>query len=153
MKRLSGGIIHFFLNQGFVIVSTVDKKGMPHNACKGIVKIQKNGKVFLLDLYLGKTFTNLKSNPRISITAVDEHSFRGYCLKGRANIVFPDKFTNDLMKVWDERITSRLTQRVIKNIHEDKGHSRHPEALLPTPQYMIAIDIQEIIDLTPHHLR
>ena len=153
MKRLSDEIIHFFVNQSFVIVSTVDKRGMPHNACKGIVKIQKNGKVFLIDLYMGNTFKNLKANPQINITAVHEHKFKGYCLKGRAKIVFPDKFNDDLIKAWDERITSRLTQRVIKNIHEEQGHSRHPEALLPVPQYMIAVDIQEIIDLTPHHLR
>jgi len=41
----------------------------------------------------------------------------------------------------------------LRNIREEKGHPRHPEVFLPKPVYMIAIEVQEIVDLTPHHLR
>ena len=153
MKRLSNEIIHFFQNQGCVVVSTIDENGFPHSSCKGIIKIGSNGGIYLLDLYKAKTFQNLQKNPYVSITAMDEHKFIGYCLKGRAHIITEDKITPALMKSWEDRITSRLTRRLIKNIREEKGHPRHPEILLPKPEYMIAIKVEEIVDLTPHHLR
>jgi len=87
MKKLNEDIIAFFQRQPFVIISSIDKKGYPHNACKGIVDIDKSGRIYLLDLYKARTYENIKSNPQISITAVDEHKFIGYCLKGRADII------------------------------------------------------------------
>jgi len=150
MKRLSEEVVHFFQNQGCVIVSTIDENGYPGNSCKGIVDIDREGHVYLLDLYRAKTYENLKVNPNISVTAVDEHKFIGYCLKGKARIVTQGEIESHLKKAWEERITSRLTRRLIKNIHGEKGHARHPEALLPEPEYMIAMDVVEIVDLAPH---
>ena len=153
MKRLADDIINFFQSQGFVVVSTIDKDGGLHNACKGIVDIKSNGRIYLLDLYKGKTFQNLKNNPHISIAAADEHKFAGYCLKGKAKIITGEEISPQIIKAWEERITSRLTRRVIRNIREEKGHPRHPEALLPKPEYLIVIEAEEVIDLTPGHLR
>ncbi len=153
MKRLTEEIIQFFQRQSCVVVSTVDKNGFPHSACKGIIKINKNGRIYLLDLYQGKTYVNLKYNPTISLTAVDDHKFVGYCLKGKAKIIPQKKLLSGAIKAWEARIVSRLTQRLLKNIHEEKGSSRHPEALLPKPEYMILMEVKEIVDLTPRHLK
>lgn len=153
MKILSEKIVQFFHNQGFVIVSTADKKGSLHNSCKGLIDIDKKGELYLFDLYQERTYTNLKQNQHISVTAVDEHRFKGYCLKGKAKIIYKDKFSDNIIRAWEERITSRITQRVVRNIREEKGHPRHPEALLPKPAYMIVMKVGEIVDLTPYHLR
>jgi len=153
MQVLSNEIIQFFQKQSFTIISTLDKNGSLHNACKGIVKINKDGKVYLLDLYSGRTYENLKRNANISITAVDEHRFKGYCLKGKAKIIAGNQLAPQIITAWEARIASRLTQRLLKNIHEERGHPRHPEVLLPKPEYMIAVEVEEIIDLTPQHLK
>ena len=153
MKRLSGEIIRFFQNQGFVIVSTIDKSGIPHNSCKGIVKINQNGLIYLLDLYRGITHENLKQNSGISITAVDEHRFKGFCLKGRAKIISDKELNSNIIKDWERRLTSRITQRVVKNVQGESGHPGQPESLLPKPEYLIVMEIKEIVDLTPHHLK
>lgn len=153
MKKLNESVIQFFHNQSFVIVSTVDKDGTSHSSCKGIVKMNPSGRIYLLDLYRGKTYANLKHNPHISITGVDEHKFVGYCLKGKAKTMKDIKLTAQIMKAWEERITSRITRRVIKNMKEESGHSGHPEAFLPKPEYMIVMETEEIVDLTPHHLK
>ncbi|MFA4842614.1 MAG: hypothetical protein WC658_02110 [Candidatus Omnitrophota bacterium] len=57
----------------------------------GAIKLE-NGillsfQVYLFDLYHGQTYNNLKKNSGASITAVDEHRFKGYCLKGRAKLM------------------------------------------------------------------
>lgn len=153
MKKINSQIKDFLFSQSYVILSSIDRSGMPHSACKGVVDIDDNDTVFLLDLYRMKTFENLKGNPKVSITAVDEHRFKGYCLKGKARIMRQEDITSHIIKAWEDRITSRITQRVIKNIVDKKGHPLHPEALFPKPEYMIAVEINSVIDLTPHHMR
>lgn len=153
MQKLTNEVMQFFHRQNFAIVTTIDKKGYPHNSCKGIVRISEDGKIYLLDLYKAVTFENLKINPHISITGVDEYKFKGYCLKGKARIIVSRELNQRLIKAWEERIAGRITQRVIKNITGTKGHPLHPEALLPRPEYLIAVEIEEVIDLTPHHIK
>jgi len=146
-------IIQFFHNQRFTIISTIDKKGYPHNSCKGIVEIDKSGKAYLMDLYMAGTYENLKNNPAISITAVDEHKFMGYCLKGKAKIVPKGKVNKRILKLWEDKIAGRISHRLLKNMRGEKGHTAHPEALLPMPTYLIAVDVYEIIDLVPGHIK
>jgi putative heme iron utilization protein len=64
MKALTDEIVRFFQKQHFVIISTVDSNGIPHNSCKGIVKINKGGRIYLLDLYRWRTYANFKHNGR-----------------------------------------------------------------------------------------
>lgn len=153
MKRLKESIIQFFHRQPYTIVTTFDTKGYPHCSCKGIVHIKKKGQVCLLDLYKEETYRNLKRNPHISITAVDEHHFMGYSLKGKAKITKGEDLKIDLIKAWEKRINKRITQRLIKNLQGQIGHSKHPEVLLPKPEYLIMVEVNEIIDLTPHHIK
>lgn len=151
--KLSEEIIKFLHAQPYTIITTIGKNGCPHNSCKGIVNIDKNGTIYLLDLYKGKTLENLRENPRISITAVNEHRFTGYCLKGRARIGKRKDLRSHIVKSWEDRIKKRITTRLIKNLRGEKGHPRHPEALLPKPEYLIVAEVNEVIDLTPHHIK
>lgn len=152
MKRLSNEIIRFFNRQHYTVVATVGDDGIPHSACKGIVKMGGNGEVYLLDLYKGATFRNLQKNPALSITAVDEHRFKGYCLKGTGRIVALDGVKPQILRAWERRLSSRITHRIIKSVQGQKGHPRQPEARLPKPQYLIAMGVREIVDLTPGHI-
>ncbi len=154
MKSLSDDIVQFFQKSHYVIVSTIDKNNKrPHNSCKGIVKIDRNGRVYLLDLYKWRTFRNLQHNPSISITAVNEHRFKGWCLKGKAYIASGRKLTDDVIRAWERQIAGRITCRLLKNIREEKGHRRHPEAQLPKPEYMIVMEVEEVVDLIPWHVK
>lgn len=153
MKEIPNEVISFMNKQNFVIVSTIDMDGTPHNSCKGIIKIDQGGRIYLLDLYTGITYNNLKRNPFISITAVDEHRFIGYCLKGAAKSLSQEEVDSNVVELWKNKIIGRVTHRIIKKIHGEKGHPKHPEILLPHPKYMIAMDVEEIIDLTPAHLK
>ena len=151
---LTDDVVQFLHRQGFVIVSTIGENGIPHASCKGIVKIDKNkNEVYLLDLYKARTYKNLKQNRNVNLTVADEHKFRGYCLKGKAGVIKEDKIKSHIIKVWEEKITTRVTSRILKNIRGEKGHPRHPEILLPKPQYLIVINVKEVIDLTPHALK
>jgi general stress protein 26 len=151
--KLSDEIVHFLHRQHYTVISTVDKDGSVHNSCKGIVEIDKKDRIYLLDLYKQRTYKNLKNNTTISLTAVDEHNFKGYSLKGKAKIIKQDKIKQDIMRAWDKKITNRISNRILKNIKGEKGYSRHPEVLLPSPEYIIEMRVNKIVDLTPHKLK
>ena len=153
MKPIAASIIEFLHTQDFVIVSSIDKNGFPHSSCKAIVKIDPAGEIYLIDVYLGVTSENIERNVQISISAVDEHKFLGYCLKGKASKMQNDFISQEMIKTWEDNITSRLAKRLLRNLIQGQGQKHHPEAALPQPKHLIVLEVEEIVDLTPYHLR
>lgn len=153
MVNITENIAKLFHKQGFVIVSTLDSEGSIHCSAKGIAGIEPEGKVYLIDLYQGKTFANLKQNPVISITAIDEDEFAGFTLKGRAKIVGREEIKDHIIANWEDKVVQRVSKRVIGHIKRDKKSSHHPEAIFPHPQYLIEADVDSIVDLTPKNLQ
>jgi len=147
--KINDDLIDFLKKQHYAIISTLDKNGAIHNSCKGIVDIDKQGIICLLDLYKQRTYANLQLNPNISLTVVDEHQFQGYSLKGKARMISGEKITEDMMKAWEKKVTSRVSQRILRNIKGKKGHPKHPEILFPIPEYAIEMMVDSVVDLTP----
>jgi len=152
MKQIPKEIIDFLRTQDFVIVSSIDKNGFPHSSCKAIVKIDAQGEIYLVDVYLGVTSENIERNPHVSISAVDEHKFIGYCLKGKARKMQDGFISQEMIKTWEDNITSRLAKRLLKNLIQDQGQRHHPEASLPRPKHLIVLEVEQIVDLAPFHL-
>jgi uncharacterized pyridoxamine 5'-phosphate oxidase family protein len=153
MSKISPEVINFLNNQGFVVVSTIDSQGSINSSAKGIVKVEEEGKVYLIDLYRASTFSNLRNNPTVTITAIDERRFKGYSLKGKAQIVESKDLHENILKEWEDKVVSRISKRLISNIQEDKKASHHPEARLPEAKYLIVMSVEQVIDLTPAHLK
>lgn len=153
MKKLSAEVINFLEKQEFVIVSSFDIDGGIHCSAKGIAGVDGGGKVFLIDIYKGKTSENLRKNQAVSITAIDAHLFMGFTLQGVARILERDQIEGRFIKRWEEKVVKRISQRVIKHIKDERKMLHHPEAKFPQPQHLIEIDVENIVDLTPHHLK
>jgi len=153
MKNIPKDISIFIQKQGFVIVSTLDENGSIHSSAKGVVDVEEPGQVYLIDLYKAKTFDNLKKNPTITITSINEHVFKGYSLKGQAEIIEREKIEDKIIREWERKVINRVTKRLIKNIKRDKGSTLHPESKFPHPKYLIKVEIQDIVDLAPSHLK
>lgn len=147
MKKLSTELISFFKNQDWVIVSTLNQAGKIHSSVKDVIDVEECGKIYLIDLFLKNTFENLKRNNLITITAVDGDKFRGYALGGYGNIVKSDKVEKNKLKMWDEKILKRISKRVIGNIKKDRQKGCNPESMLPDLQYLIEVNVEEIVNL------
>lgn len=154
MQKLPRNVFKFFEKQGFVILATLDEGGSIHTSAKGMLAVKEEGRVLLLDMYYGATSSNIKRDSRVNITAVDGHSFEGYCLKGKARLLNKDEAKEDIIEKSKDRIIKRITDRILTNIKSDKkplGH--HPEAKMPSPKYLIEVSVEEIVDLTPKALK
>ncbi len=153
MVSLSIDVIKFFERQGCVLVATFSSDGSIHNSCKGIVRINKKGEVYIMDLYKAVTYNNLQKDHRISITAYNETKFTGYSLKGRAKILPESGITASLLDDWNKRLTSRIATRLLDNIKSNNSLARHHEAHLPKPNYLIVIQVDEVVDLAPKEVK
>ncbi|MDP8264785.1 MAG: pyridoxamine 5'-phosphate oxidase family protein [Candidatus Aceula lacicola] len=148
--KLPKEIVQFFEKSHAVIVSTLNEKGAIHCSVKGLVGVGKKDKLFLTDLYLYRTFCNLKKNPTISVTALDEHAFKGYVLQGKAKIIPKSEIKKEILDQWEARVVQRITKRVQRSVSIGAKSKKHFEAHLPIdPKYLIEVKIDNIIDLSP----
>ena len=147
-------VILFLEQQGCVVVSTMDQKKNIHCSVKGIVGIDPDGKIFVIDLYFHKTYANLKKNSTISITAVNEKKFKGYSLQGTAKMISRENIKEHLVEKWENKIIKRASERLIEGVQSGSKSKGHFEIDLPKqPKYLMEVDVTQIIDLRPSGLR
>lgn len=151
MVKIPNIVSHFLEKQGYVVISTIDKKtGHIHCAAKGIVGLDKKGMVFIIDLYKNRTYRNLKKNPAVSITAIDETTFTGYTLQGKGKIVPHKEIEDHVIAAWENKIIQRISARVKQSVQSGKKSHEHHEIKLPKiPSHLIEVDVDKIIDLSP----
>jgi len=148
--KLNDTIKHFLSKQHYVVVSTLDKKGMLHTSLKGLVEIEPSGKILLLDLYKTRTYENISNNPNVALTAVDDKCFKGLSLSGKAKIIERVNIPKKKLDIWHERLAKRIARRVITHVKENRGESESiPEAKFPLPQYLIEVTVERVVDLAP----
>jgi uncharacterized pyridoxamine 5'-phosphate oxidase family protein len=147
--RIHDDIIHFLCTQGYVILSTIDEKGHIHCSAKGIVGIEQD-KVYIIDLFKNQTYRNLQKDDRISITAVNEHQFKGFTLQGHGKIIMHKDIEDHIVKKWEDKVIKRISARMIRGVQKGVKSVKHHEAHLPDlPKYLIEVDVDNIIDLAP----
>ncbi|RKY36288.1 MAG: hypothetical protein DRP78_04000 [Candidatus Omnitrophota bacterium] len=152
MKKIDAEIISFLEKQGFVIVSTMDEQKRIHCSAKGISIIKPEGEIYLVDLYLRNTFNNLTKNSIISVNAFDEYVFAGYTLQGKAEVIKKKLMPEDVIEYWENKVIKMISSRVIKNMKEEKI-ARHLDVHFSEPEYVIKMQVEEIIDLKPGDLK
>ena len=154
MTEISSEVIHFFNKEHFVIIATLDKSGTIHTSAKGILEIGDRGKIFILDLYKGRTYQNIKNNPNVNLTLVDERRFMGYSIKGKARIVREGLISKKRLELWHDKLAKRIARRVIRHVKSPgTGSEGIPEAGFPMPKYLIEVSADKVISLTPGRLK
>ena len=68
-------------------VATASADGIPNATPKGSVRVIDDQHLVFADLFSVKTRANLKENPKVAVTVVDEKSYKGYQLKGSAELL------------------------------------------------------------------
>jgi predicted pyridoxine 5'-phosphate oxidase superfamily flavin-nucleotide-binding protein len=148
--KLTPAIKNFFSKNGSALVSTINDEGAIHCSVKGIVSIDESGLIHMVDLYMNRTYHNLKENPNISVTVVDNEKFMGYTLQGEARIISSNDIEPYYITEWERRIIQRITSRVLRSVQNNSKSKEHFEAQLPNdPKYLIEMQVENIIDLRP----
>ena len=76
-----------FLKGKMAWVATAASDGMPNTTPKGSVRVIDDEYVIFADLFSRKTRENLRANPKVAVTVADMTTYKGYQIKGSAEIL------------------------------------------------------------------
>ena len=76
-----------FLKGKMAWVATAASDGMPNTTPKGSIRVIDDEHVVFADLFSRKTRENLRANPKVAVTVADMTTYKGYQIKGSAEIL------------------------------------------------------------------
>lgn len=136
------------LTQGkFISIATCNHERMPSVAPKLIVQTHKNI-IYLIDYVKGRTYANLKENPRASLAFIDEHSLTGYQLNGPVTILEHGEEFVKLSEEFQKIKTDLTVERIMMDVRAGTKSSV-AAAVLPEKFAILKIKIIEIIEIAP----
>lgn len=140
--------IEFLKKREFVSVATADFEGHPNAAPKFLLKIDGDF-IYLIDYIIGRTWENLKINPRVSLSFVDPDTLMGYQINGSVEIIDKGKAYEDILNELTKRKIDLSTKRIIEGISRGKRHETF-EIGLPEHFLVIKVKLEEVVEIGPY---
>lgn len=138
-------IIEILNNREFISVATCDLHSRPNAAPKFLLKIEGNF-IYLVDYTMGRTWENLKVNPRASLSFMDTDTLMGYQINGKAKIIEEGPVFEKIFHQLKEREIDLSTRRIIEGVIKGKKHSAFELSMIGK-FIIIKIEIDEIIEI------
>lgn len=131
----------------FISVATCDLHGKPNAASKFLLKIENNF-IYLIDYSVGRTWDNLKVNPRSSLSFMDTDTLLGYQINGTVEIIERGPaYDSILAELWKKEI-DLSAKRIIEGIYREKKHQSF-ELAIRDKFVIFKIKLKEIIEIGP----
>ncbi len=126
MVKITDDIVSLIAREGnVVVVASTDALGIPNISPRYVMMILDDEKLVFADLYMNKTFTNIKRWPKVAAAIVDKVNRGGFQLKG------------DAEEIKDIEIISQCA----KKLKDLKFNSE--------PAYVWALNVKEIYSIRP----
>jgi len=132
----------------FVSIATVGNDGKPNSVPKFLYR-GKGSFLYLLDYVVGKTISNLRENPKASVSFMDLDTLEAYRLNGTAKIIEKGPAFDAVLKGWDEKLVQLATDRVIEAVRTGKRRS-HYEMEMTNHLAVIKVRIETVIKIGRH---
>lgn len=135
---LTKEIIKILEKREFVSVATCDFDGRPNAAPKFLLRVDGDT-IYLVDYSIGMTWQNIKINPRVSLSFIDNSTLQGYQLNGPVRLVDKGAEFKKLCNEMQDK-TIRLTAQHI--IEEVRGGSKHESFELIIPDKIVIFEVR-----------
>lgn len=134
-------------NVTFIDIATCDFEGRPNVAPKFVLKIDGDY-IYLVDYTMGKTYRNLKVNPRVSLPAMDFDTLIGYQINGVGEIIEKGPEYEKLIKELKKRIIHLSVDRLVEGVQKAKTHESF-EVIFPEQVVIFKIKVEEVVEIGP----
>ena len=131
----------------FISVASCDLNGQPNAAPKFLLKADQDF-IYLIDYTIGRTWENVKVNPRLSLSLSDADSLKGYKINGRAEIITEGPAHAQLFDELKEKTIALSVDRVIEGIRLKKKHTDF-ELGIPDKFIIFKVRIEEFTEIGP----
>ena len=135
----------FLKTREFVSVATCDLKGRPNAVPKLILKIEGNF-IYLVDYTFGRSYENLKINPRVSLSFVNTDNLKGYQVNGSVEIIEKGPAYENIAGELVQKEISLSTDRIIKGLNTGKHHENF-EVAIPEKFVIFKVKMEEAVEL------
>ncbi|MDP8252910.1 MAG: pyridoxamine 5'-phosphate oxidase family protein [Candidatus Kaelpia aquatica] len=136
-----------FQNVTFIDVASCDFKGRPNVAPKFLLKYVGN-LIYLIDYIIGRTYDNLRINPRVSLPAMNFDTLNGYQINGEGEILESGTEYDKLTKELREKIKRLSVDRIIEGLKSEKIHDSF-EIVFSKKVVIFKVKVEEIVEIGP----
>jgi len=126
--------------------ATASLDGKPNNISKLILKVEDNF-IYLIDYSIGRTYNNIKMNPRVSLSFFDVDNLSGFQINGPVQLIEKGHEYDAIKTELTEKEISLATERIIKGV--SSGHSHDKFELAPPKHFVIfKVKMEEIAEIS-----
>lgn len=129
----------------FVSIATVGLDGQPNSVPKFLFR-GKGNYLYLLDYVVGRTISNLRENPKASVSFMDLDTLEAYRFNGTARILEKGPVFDAVLKGWNEKLVQLSTDRVIEAVRTGKKRG-HYEMGMTEHLAVIKVHIETVIKI------
>jgi nitroimidazol reductase NimA-like FMN-containing flavoprotein (pyridoxamine 5'-phosphate oxidase superfamily) len=134
-------------NMDFVAMATCDNDGRPNVAPKFFLKAE-DGHIYMVDYVIGRTFQNLKVNPKASISIIDERNLTGYQVNGKVELLIEGAEYDRAVSDFLEKEISLSSRRIVEGVKKGERHNNF-EVAFPTRVIIFKVSIDEAVEIGP----
>jgi predicted pyridoxine 5'-phosphate oxidase superfamily flavin-nucleotide-binding protein len=129
----------------FISVASCDLEARPNAAPKFLLKVEASY-IYLVDYIIGKTFRNLKVNPRVSLSFFDNDALVGYQLNGKVQIIDSGPEYSAALSDLQRKEIDLSTTRIIDGVIKGEVHKAYEVAA--SKQFIILkVKVEEIVQI------
>ena len=144
---INKNVITLLESREFISVATCDLESQPNAAPKLLLKVEA-GCIYLVDYIIGKTFRNLKINPRISLSFFDHNTLMGYQINGNVQIIDSGSEYLDALNDLARKEVDLSTTRIIDGVIKGQAHQAYEVAAFGQV-VILKIKVDEIVQMHP----
>lgn len=145
MSKITEKLEEILGKREFVSIATVGHDGQPNSVPKFLYR-GKGNFLYLLDYVIGKTVSNLRENPKTSVSFMDLDTLEAYRLNGTAQIIEKGPIFDAVLKGWDEKLVQLAADRVIEAVRTGKRRG-HYEMEMTGHLAVIKIKVETVIKI------
>jgi predicted pyridoxine 5'-phosphate oxidase superfamily flavin-nucleotide-binding protein len=131
----------------FISVASCDMESRPNAAPKFLLKVEGDY-LYLVDYIIGRTFTNFKVNPRVSLSFIDSNTLIGYQINGKVEVIDSGAEYNLIIKQLQDKQIDLSIARVIEGVTKGRAHKSF-EVAIPEQFVIFKIKIEEVVEMRP----
>lgn len=146
MTQITSKMLELLEKREFVSIATADRQGQP-NSVPRFFFCAKGDSIYLIDHVVGKTVANIRENPLVSVSFMDQDALEGYRLNGTAKVLDQGKEYASLLKEWKNRVIKLSADRVIEAVRTGKKRG-HYEVEISDKLSILKIRVDDVIQIS-----
>lgn len=131
----------------FISVASSDFDGRPNVAPKFILTVE-DGCIYLVDYVIGRTYRNIESNPRVSLSTIDIKTLVGYQMNGSVQVLSKGPIYDKMIEKLHDKQISFSTKRIIEGVRSQKSHESF-ELAFPERVVIFKVKVEEVVEIGP----